>query len=259
MASEKQTYSKWFYIAITAGTFGAFGGLYYLYSLLKDEPELNDKDKTKIEEIKDHIDVTNLGELTPETSVKILSMINKKTEEQLKSSYPDLETKRREAIMRPQEYKNLCTETIQLKHQINMSVTEKILNKFGYSMEKFDQCLRSFSVSELDKRLVQLDTPYFIEKPTKEDSKKAFIWYGNKSLEQMNHFQKLMNDSGQNPYLQQFIMEELMIMKFTLDDNLFRDFKISESHLKYLLYNYNLNEDSDVKKLIEKMAQFEER
>ena len=74
----------------------------------------------------------------------------------------------------------------------------------------------------------------------------------------MQYFKKQMRNIGQDEYKQHLLFDELMIMKFTLDDILFIDYKISESQLKYLLYHYNLNDDPEVKKMITTLAMIEE-
>ena len=257
--TEKTKYSYWFYAAVAAGSVGFLGGLYYLYTLMKGEPELNEFDKDVIEKIKVDLDEKNSGKLTTENAIKILAMINKKTEEHIRLIKPEIEKKRREALNRPEEYEQICSEILQTRNEVYMSVSEKILNEFGYSNEEIGNCLQTLSPVEIEKQMLASEKPEFPDgQITKEEAKIAFLFYGNKCVSQMSNFQKMMHSATNDQYQQEFMLYQLMIMKFKIDDELHAKYKVGENQLRYLLYEYDLFSDPQIKQLVTKMASLED-
>ena len=225
---------------------------------MKGEPELNEEDREKIEQIKEQVEVKSSGKLNTDIAIKILAMINKKTEEHIKIIKPDLETRRREAFDKPEDYDQLCAEMIQTRNEVYMSISEKILNEFGYTNEEIGVCLQTLPPIEIEQQMLAVEKPEFNDsKPSKEEAKIAFLFYGNKCVTEMHKFQGLMNNAGGDQYQQEYMLYQLMIMKFRIDDELHRTYKVGENQLRYLLYEYDLYSDPQIKKLVTNMAKLE--
>lgn len=258
--NDHPNYSKLIYSAVGTGVIAILGGLYYCYSMMKNEYELSEEDINKIEELKEDVEQTK-GILNTETAIKLLAMINKKTDEYINTNKPDVEKQRREAFDNPEEYETICNEMLEFRNKVYMSVTDKILTEFGISNDDLGKCLHGISPIDIEKKMFSIEKPSFDNNnniPEKPFVKGAFIYYGRNCIEQMRKFQKMMNKAGSDPYQQEVVLYELMILKFKIDDELFRQYKINESQLRYLLYEYNLYEDVDIKSLMEKMAKYEE-
>ena len=197
---------------------------------MKREPELNEFYKDRIEKIKNDINEKNFGNLTTENAIKIYAMINKKTEEHIRLIKPDIEKKRRKAINRPEEYEQICSEILQTKNEINMSVSEKILNEFEYSSEEIGYYLQTLSPVEIEKQMFALEKPEFPDgQIAKEEAKIAFLYSGNKFVSEMHNFQKLINSAENDQDQQEYMLYQLMIIKFRIDDELYAKYKVGEN------------------------------
>lgn len=277
MVEQKQSYSKWFYVAIAGGACSVLYGMYYLYNLFKGEIELNDDDLIEIDEIKKEIDKNTeptkdnvqtetvdseiSSNLNVETALKILSLINRKTEEQMKLMKPEIEERRRNAFVRKDdfEYEQICAEILEERNRSYMSISEKILNEFNFKYEDLAKCLQTIPPMEIEKRMLNYEKPLFEKgKPNREQVKESFKFYGMNCIGQMREFQNAMNGVPNDPYQQEMMMYRLMITKFRIDDELYMRNQITEQQLRYLLNEYNLYEDPEIKTLIMKMSKYDE-
>ncbi len=278
MVEQKQTYSKWFYVAIAAGACGILTGAYYLYNLFKGDIELSENDMIEIDEIKKQIehkpndqttevqqteavDSDGNGQLNVETALKILALINRKTEEHMKTVKPDVEERRRNAYLRKDdaEYEQICAEILEERNKSYLTISEKILGEFNYKYEDLGKCIQSLPPIEIEKRMLAYDKPVFENgKPPKDKVKDFFKFYGKMCVDQMKHFQGMMNNAASDPYQQEFVMYQLMILKFKIDDELYQKCQIAENQLRYLLFEYNLYEDPEIKALVMNMSRYDE-
>jgi len=250
------TYSKSFFALAGVSIAGILGGVYYLYTLLKGEPELSEEVETQIEEIAEKVQT---GELNVENAVKIMAMTNKVAEDIIKKSKSDIDTRRREALNNGNEYEKICYEYLEAKEYAYHTASSAILNKFNISMEDLQRVLSKVSPYELEQRLYESEKPAFENNNRdmdRETTKKAFLYYGNKFLGEMNEFQKIMQSIEQSQ--QEYIMFRLMILKMKIDDELWFKYEINEQQMRYKLYEHKLHDDTEVKRLHDRITRFDE-
>ena len=74
----------------------------------------------------------------------------------------------------------------------------------------------------------------------------------------MKIFQNMVGKCDTDSKQQELVLYQLMILKFRIDDELYRNYSISENQLRFLLFEYNLADDPEIKKLMNDIAQYEE-
>lgn len=253
---SSNSYTPLFYTLVGAGIAGVLGSVYYLYSLLSDD-ELNEKEIIEIEEIKQNIE--EKGELTQDSAVHILFLANKHAEEYAKQLKPDLESRRRAAFNNDYEYKALISEFLQLKEQAYMNSSQTVLNQFNVSMEDLQKKVETLHPMEMERKFFQFEAPAFEkERPDKQKTKEAFVFYGNKFMEEVQKLSMGFHSMGNDPQAQEMMMFNMLVVKFRVEDLLYFKFFVTEQQIRYLLYHYNLTEDPDVMQIHKKIASFDE-
>jgi len=251
-----ENYSKAFYALAGASITGIIGGVYYFYNLLKGEPELSDEIESQIEEISEKV---HTGELSVDNAVKIMGMTNKYAEDIIKKSKPDIDFRRREVLNNEEEYEKVCFEYLECKEFSYQTASNAILNKFNISMEDLQKVLSRVAPYELEQRLYETEKPEFDDNNKSMDgetTKKAFIYYGTKFLQQINDFNRIMMQLSQGQ--QEFIMFKLLILKMRIDDELWFKFEINEAQMRYKLFEHKLYNDPEVKSLHDRITRFDE-
>ena len=245
----KNSISKWFISSTKIGTgiclLGT--GLYVLYEYMNiDIYDKESKDKNEDE------DKTPIHGLEIHTALKIINKL-KRTEMLAKGDMLDIEKKRRTLFDSYYKYEIICEEMIELIYKIHC----KVLAEFGYSRHDIKRCLKSLSSVEIWKRIT-IDKPEFDNSLFDNNAvKKGFVFYGEKFIYEMSKFNHSNNDTGSTPYQEDYILYDLEILKFRIEDVLYKVHKMTVNQLRYLLKEYNLYEDEDVVNIENKMSVYE--
>jgi len=267
MDKKPNTGHQILFYGLAAGAVAAMvGSAYYLYSLFIEEEELSEDDKIKIEELKEEltqqIEEKNSQGLTPEIAIQIMSMTNKVGEEILKKNKPFLEEKRRAAIGLPDEYERICQEYLEAKELAFQEGSKKVLSQFGdYTFEDINKVMMEVHPAEYEKMNHKYEKVSFdnAPKPDKLTVKQAYIFYGKKFKDEMRDLQRIMPFQGGNmdPEQQHFMFFKLLIMKFKVEDLLYLKYKYTEAQIKYLLFEYNLFEDPEIRSINEQLSRMD--
>jgi hypothetical protein len=238
------------------------GSSYYLYNILKNDVELTEDHKMQIEEIKEEIEESN-GELTIESAILLVSLITKISQDIFSKYKSDINQRRRANFKNKEEYVKLCKETFSLKEKALNNSTKKVLLHFGnVSYEKIQKMIKKISPYELESISYKFNHPTFEENapPDKNTVKDAFKFFANKFIEEIEYFHKisesgeLMNNLEKVKNLNQIensLIFDLLTLKLKIDDELYLKFGYTEDQIRYLLFEYQLYEDPEVKKLYE--------
>ncbi len=257
LQSTSQKSKSLFYCLAAAGVAGVLGGIYFLYNALVEE-EFNEKEIIEIEEIKEEIDKIG-GVLDKDTAIKILYLTNHHAEEDLKRRFPDNDDKRREAINDDYEYKRICIEMLQEKETSYQSSSYKIMSQFNTNMEEVQKILYGIDPQYMEKKFFEFEQPKFDNKPDKEAAKKAYLYFGNNMIKEMQSFGQNANMSYMSsPEAQQEMMIGLLVKKMKVEDFVYLKFKLTETQIRYLLHEYNLLNEPEVMQMHSKLAAFEE-
>jgi hypothetical protein len=234
------------------------GGMYYLYQAFCDEPVISEETTTKIEQLKQDVELN--GDLTPDDAIKIMALTNKHAEEIIKKSKPDIDKRRREAIDDRGKYEQICQEYFESKENAYQSATNSILKKFGnVSMDDIQGILSRVSPYELEKKTFDIDKPNFDGPiPDKQKVKEIFKYYGNELSAKMREFHKKMSEFQGDPNMQDIMIFYILILKVRVDDELYIKYNYTEAQIRYLLYNHDLINDPEIKEVNEKIARFED-
>ncbi len=253
------------FYAMAAGALAALvGSAYYLYSLFAEE-ELSEEDMVKIEELKEELtqqmEEKSGGALTPEIAVQIMAMTTKVGEEMIKKLKPDIDSRRRAALNRGDEYEIICQEYLEAREYCFQDATKKVLLQFGnYTFEDIQKAMMELHPSEFERINHKYEHATFDVKPDRDTVKRAYIFYGRKFKDEMTNLQKIMPPTrGQEPDMeqQQFMFFKLLMIKFKVDDLLYIKYKYTESQIKYLLFEYNLIEDPEVREINDQLARLD--
>jgi len=260
--TNNDKYDSTFYILAGAGIAGLLGGMYLIYSALGDDDDLDDKELIEIEELKQ--DVETKGQITTDTAIHILYLTNHHAEEELKRIKPDIDKRRREALNDEVAYKEICSEYLEAKEKAYMASTNKIMAEFNTSMEALQEIVSKVDPQIMEKKYFEFDKPTFEEgkKPDAVVAKEAFLFYGNKFIEEMQglsaQFRHLQSQMMNQQQAQEMAMFSLLTSKMKVEDLLQTKYNLSETQIRYLLVEYNLMTDRDVQIVNQKIMSFEE-
>lgn len=263
MTRNQEGYSLSFYALATVGVAGVVGGLYYIYSIFNEEEETSEITQSKIEDLQQDLETNlseNMNNLTLDQAVRIISLMNKMTEEIVKKKKPDLDERRRAAINNEALYQELVGESLEERESAMMNAQEVISKKFnGINMEDIAKIMQSANPETVERLVLLSDKPQFEGTiPSKEKVKEIFTYYGNNMLFRMRDSQMAMNQGSMDPNQQQYIFFKILMSKMKVDDELFVKYRLTENQLKYLFYEYKLENDSEVKSLYDKCNRFSE-
>jgi|JI9StandDraft_1071089.scaffolds.fasta_scaffold221127_1 hypothetical protein len=255
-----EKYNTNFFLLASAGIASLIGGAYLLYSLIcEDDVELDEEEIIEINNLQETVQTK--GKMTSDVAVKIICLINSHTEEEMRKKHQQLLKTRREAVSNEVEYNELCRKTFEIKEEINNAVSNKILAQFGTTQEELEVVLRNTDPREIQEKMAE-STKEPIDpnnRPNKEKTKEAFIFFGNKLFEQMQGMTNKMRmlQSRQDPMMEQMLMVSLMIEKTKVEDLLYIKYNISENQIKSLLEEHDLLNDYEVMNVYQKIASFE--
>lgn len=228
-----------------------FVRLFYSKKLLTDE------DYNKIKEIKEQCE----DNLTEEEAIKLLALINRKTDEYMATEYKELDTKRRQAYKKSDNannYEKICEEILDRRNEVYNNMSDAVLSEFGIDHEQLGELLKGKKPIEIEK-LMFSEEKVSVEGANINEHKikQAFLHYANMCIEQMKEFKRIMNRQMNNSQ-QEVVLYKLMIMKYKIDDDLFEKFEINENQLRFLLHENNMYNDVEIKKKSDEMARYEE-
>jgi hypothetical protein len=250
MEKEKSfNYSIAFGRLCAAGVTGLLGGLDYLYKAFNDDGQVSQEINSQIEEIKQELE-ENQGLLTPELAIKIMALTNRQDEDIIKKVKPDIDDRRRAALGTP-EYEAICQEYFEVKATAYQTATSLILKSFGnIQMEDVYAVMSKVSPDELERMVFRYEKPTFSgELPSKSLVKEMFKDYGNQLATRMREFHQRMAD----PSMQELGIFSILKLKVQIDDELYIKYKYTETQIRFLLYEYDLIDDPEVKEVNEKI------
>jgi hypothetical protein len=242
---------------------GLIGSAYYLFNIFKNNLELSEEHKMQIEEIKEEIEEMK-GELAIESAIQIISIITKLSDEIFFKNKSDIHERRRASINKNDEYIKFCKETFKLKEKALKEANRAVLYQFGnISYDKIQKILRKISPYDLESITYKFNHPTFEGNvpPDKNTVKQAFKFYADRFIEEIEIFHSKegtnsvdLNSSQNINYSnlrENQLIFQLLVIKIKIDDELYIKFKYTEDQIRYLLYEYQLFEDPDVRKLYE--------
>ena len=255
LSNEKYDNKLYYYIA--AGIGGILGGAYLLWSLF-DEEELNEDEIEKINDIKEEILQHKDKKITPDDAIKIMYLTNHHAEEEIKKNYPEIYKKRRAALNNNYEYMQVCQEYFQIKEEFTRKANDKILEEFNTNQEELERLIQQIDPNQMEKKYFQFDIPKFKSKPSRDTTKEAFIYFGNKFLLEVQSMSSQFSSmGGMGPQAQEMMMFNIMVAKTKVEDYVYIKYEITENELRYLLNDHNLLHDPDVIAVHQKIATFE--
>jgi hypothetical protein len=259
MEKTKQNgYSIGYYILGALGISGVVGGLYYLFQAFNEE-QISEETSTMIEQMKQEADL-NKGELTPDLAIKIMALTNKQAEEIIKKTKPDIDERRRASINDKAKYDQICQEYFEVKEAAYQSASNIILKKFGnFGMEDIQNVMSRISPYELERKSFSYEKPVFEgEFPNRAKVKEMFKYYGNELSMKMREFHQTMNRFQGDPNMQEFLIFGILVLKVRIDDELYIKYKYTEAQIRFLLYEYDLIDDPEIKEVNERISRFED-
>lgn len=245
------------YLFLGSAAISIAGGIYYLYSIWNRDNDLNEEQQIEIEEIKLKIQEKN-GDICTDIAIKILAQINKRVEEIMKKTKIDIDQKRRDAIDNESLYNKLCAEYFALKEESYNKATNQILGYFNMQMSDLKEIMEQITPSEVEKKIFLYHKPTFVNipVPNKNKTKEAFIFFGNKFVDEMSSFNLEM--SKLNEISNDLTIFKMLMLKMKIDDSLYNKFGLTENQVRYLIFEYSLLEDKEIKVINDKICKYEE-
>lgn len=233
---------------ICSGVALLFGGIYYLYKKLSQNEELSEDLLIEIEEISQQIEEHN-GYLSTDIAVKILMQINRLADSCLKKDHPIFFPENRKN--KDNEEEKLYYDYIQLKEEYHFKASQIILKQYKMKLEDFYQIIQELSPYEIEAKSYSHFKPVFSDSeiPDRQKAKEAYIFYGHKFTNEIIVFQQSITDLEKEIKNkgEDFIAKKFIALKLKLDDVLLEAYGVTESQLRYLIFEYNLLEDKEVK------------
>lgn len=258
--TKKTKFKNYLYYTII-GTLavGTVGGLFYLYSLLKKDDQLSDEQIIEVEEIKQQIQENN-GEISVDMAIRILAQINKRIDEIIRPTKNEMDDKRRDKITNYTEYNKLAGEYFALKESAYNKATNQILQQFSMDISDLKEIMEEITQHEVEKKIFLYNKPNFNNNylPDKDKVKEAFIYFGNIFIDEMSKFNSDLYKKNLQNESQDVIVFKMLVIKLRIDDYLYLKFKLNENQIRYLIFEYNLLEDKEVKSLNDKICKYEE-
>ena len=257
-------YNTLFWGLGAAAVAGIIGSAYYIYTLMNPEEELSENELEQLKELQQEInsDEGKNGGLTVETAIQIMAMTNRISEEMIKKNKPDLDDRRRAAINNPEEYERVCQEVFESKEWAYNESLQKVLSQFaGISLEDIHKLIQTVPPTEIERINHKYEKPTFDQQsvPEKKLVKEAYIYYGKIFKDEMKEFQRILSQQTQyDPQQDQYFFFKLLVMKMKVDDELYLKFKYTEPQIKFMLYEYNLLEDTEIKRVNEQLMRFDQ-
>ena len=245
------------YIFIGGATVSIIGGIYYLYSLFSKQEELTEEQLIEIEEIRQRIEENN-GEICTDLAIRILAQINKRVEEIIRTSKPDIDNKRREALGKESVYNSTCAEYFTIKENSYNKATNEILSYFNMQISDLKEIMEQITPNEVEKKMFHYNKPTFYDShiPDKSKVKEAFIFFGNLFVDEMLAFNSQISKLKEISH--DLTLFKMLVVKMKVDDILYEKFKLTENQIRYLIFEYSLLEDKEVKVINERISKYEE-
>lgn len=253
---KKDSYLFWGLGAAALGTLVA--SAYYMYTSLSQDEELPEEQKSRLFEIKEELD-QNEADMTPGIAVRIMALINKHGDDHYKIQRPDIEEKRRAAINNEQEYQKVCEEYFTAKQTYMEEAANNILSELGVSFEQVQKSMAGFGdPMTMEKELMKYDIPVFEgEKPSPDTVKEAFKYFGKKLEEGMQEVQKIAASGKMQNEMDQYLFMKILISKTQTDDHVYLRYQMTEQQIKYLLHEYKLIDDPEIKAIYQRLSRIE--
>jgi hypothetical protein len=257
-------YNTLFWGLGAAAVAGIIGSAYYIYTLMNPEEELSENELEQLKELQQEInsDEGKNGGLTVETAIQIMAMTNRISEEMIKKNKPDLDDRRRAAINNPEEYERVCQEVFESKEWAYNESLQKVLSQFaGISLDDIHKLIQTVPPTEIERINHKYEKPTFDQQsvPEKKLVKEAYIYYGKIFKDEMREFQRIISQQTQySPEQGQYFLSKLLIRKMKVDDELYLNFKYTEPQITFMLYEYNLLEDAEIKRVNEQLMRFDQ-
>jgi hypothetical protein len=254
--NKSNSYSKTFYGLVTAGVVGALAGLYYVYSVFNEEEELPEEQAEQLEELKQEVKDSD-GTFTADQAIQMMALTNKLGEEMLKKAKPGIDDKRRAAVNNPEEYERVCMEYFEAKENALQMANSIVVKNFGnVDMEEVGKLMQGLNPIEVEKKIFEYDKPTFTGiTPDRQTTKDIFLFYGESLNREISEFYKTLGQIS-DPNQHEFMILKVLITKLRIEDELYLKYKLNEYQLKYLIYEYNLTEDPDIRRLSEQVNRF---
>lgn len=247
-------------IAGVAAFVSGLGYLYHVYSQEENESCINTSIAFNSLNDSKMLPPTE-KQLSKDKAIKLMAIIQNLSEEFVETKLPNFEEKRRKLINETKEYDKFCSQILKAKNEAQNQVIKNVEEKYGYSYKAIADEIEKIDSIELEERLSRYNSKLLYQSKYEEDLiRNAFIFYGNKCLEQIKNCEAILKDASSNSRNKEFFHDYYMIQKFKAEDELFLKFTISEVSLKYFLFKYKLNtSDKEISDLLNQIASKEEK
>lgn len=247
----------WYYSLFGGIAITIIGGIYYLFTIISKQEELSEEQQIEIEEIKQKIK-ENEGEICTDIAIRILAQINRQVEEIIKKTNSDIEHRRRQAIHNENVYNSVCAEFFSLKESSYNKATNEILGYFNMQISDLKEIMEQITLFEVEKKIFIYNKPSFNENyiPERMKVKEGFIFFGNKFIDEMTIFNNQL--SKMNEISHDLTIFKMLVIKIKVDDLLYLKFGMTENQIRYLIFEYSLMDDKEVKSINDKICKYEE-
>ncbi len=174
--------------------------------------------------------------LTESKAIDLLTWINKRLEEQIQEKKKESEALRLIHIDNMERYKHICMELDLVKENALYRLEEEIKIKFGVSNNEIMNALKPVCPFLVEKKLLKHTRIKFQgQTPDKEFVHRAFGCFLNRTLEELKKLSLKYKDKNENEDIEERD-EELIVMKYRINDEIRQKFELDENKLKYLFF-----------------------
>lgn len=247
------------YFCIGTFSVGLLGGLYYLYCFMTNVEEISEELQVEIEELKQLI-LENNSEISTDLAIRILALINKRVDEIMKNSKAQLDEKRRSSLNNEKEYSKHCMEYFNTKESTYNKATNQILGHFNMQISDLKEIMDQITAFEVEKKIFLYHKPSFPNNiiPDKAKVKDSFIFFGNKFIDEMTKLNAELEHSPIDKESEESSIYKMLELKLRIDDTLFMKYGLTETQIRFMIYEYSLLEDKEVKSINDKISRYEE-
>jgi hypothetical protein len=194
--------------------------------------------------------------LTESKAIKLLSWFDNRIEEHIEEKKKESEALRLIHINNMERYKRICLELELVKENSRLIVDDEIKIKFGVSKDEIMDTLKPVCPILLEKKLLKsLRRKFAGQTPDKEYVYNAFGVYLNRTLEELQKLSFKYKDVNEIEDLEPR-EEDLIVMKYRINDEILQKFNLDENKLKYLFFNYELDNIPEMNEKLKEISNY---
>ena len=243
----------------------ALSGIYYLYKYFFSQEDFTEEQLAILEEIKQDIQNNN-NDFSIELATKIIQLVNERANYGMKNEIKSYRKTRIDNITNENQYEKHCKKYLELKENYYDEAYNYVSEQLGIEKEslreRFDHINfdHSFINNFLSKKILFFESVV----PDKKTTKEAFIFFGNKYIEEVGAFNAKFSTFENNHHhldsenKRKVLTFKLLVIKQKAEDFLFMKYGITEEQVRYLLNEYCIIDDKEIKSVNSKILSYEE-